>query len=154
MAFLDSLGATLTKTGNTISSKTKSMVDATNYNSQLRVCENKLKEIYAQIGEAYYNTAEAQDVSPEMMELFSKVKESEVAIDHLKSMIRKAKGIVICQSCNSEMPAGTTFCSLCGSKIEIKAEDVIDEPMVACPSCGTLVKQGAAFCTSCGSKME
>lgn len=70
-------------------------------------------------------------------------------------MLRKAKGMVICPSCSAEVPAGTTFCSLCGAKIVAKQEVApVDDSLIDCPSCGAKIKAGSAFCTSCGNKVE
>ena len=155
MAFLDKVGATISKTGSNISTKTKSMVDASNYGSQLKVCENKLKDAYAEIGEAYYMSANADDIDEEMAAKFTKIAEIQEAMGHLKAKLRVAKGLILCAKCGAELPAGTTFCSSCGTKVDAdgKAEETSNAVTVKCPKCGTELKEDATFCSGCGAKL-
>jgi len=156
MAFFDKVGASLTKMSNDVSSKTKSMVEVTNINGQLRSSEAQLQAIFCEVGKAYYKANKNKELdNEEMTKLFDQVKEAEEAIVHLKSLLHKAKGTVECTNCHAEMPFGTLFCSACGAKIgtpeEVEEEDA---PKVECPKCHKELKAGAAFCDSCGTKIN
>lgn len=142
--------------GNDVSSKTKSMVEVTNINGQLRSSEAQLKDIYSEVGKAYYKANKSKDIEDEeMKKLFDQVKEAEEAIVHLKSLLHKAKGTIECSNCHAEMPFGTLFCSACGAKIGTP-EEVVEEdaPKIECPKCHAELKAGAAFCASCGTKIN
>jgi len=156
MAFFDKVGASLSKMGNDVSSKTKSMVEVTNLNGQLKSSESQLKEIYVEVGKAYYKANKNKDVDEEMQKLFDQVAEAEEAIVHLKSLLHKAKGTVECSNCHAEMPFGTLFCSACGAKIGVPevTEEEAEAEKIECPKCHTELKAGAAFCASCGTKIE
>ncbi len=52
--------------------------------------------------------------------------------------------MVACPSCNQPNPAGSKFCSNCGTQIPQPG---------ACPECGAANPPGAKFCSSCGNKM-
>lgn len=49
-----------------------------------------------------------------------------------------------CPSCKADLPAGSKFCTSCGSKVGGGS---------ACPSCNADVPAGSKFCPSCGAKM-
>ncbi len=54
-----------------------------------------------------------------------------------------------CPACGASIPAGSKFCSECGSKIEVQKPN--DE--MICPSCGKTVPKGK-FCPECGQRLE
>lgn len=62
---------------------------------------------------------------------------------------------MICNKCNSEIPDGSRFCTVCGAPCA-EAADV--KPAAAqtssgkyhCAKCGLELEQGAKFCTACG----
>ena len=156
MAFFDKVGATLSSFGNDVSNKTKSMVEVTNLNGQLKNCEDSLREYYREIGKAYYEkTKDAPE--EDMIPFFNKVKEAEEAIDHLEASIRRAKGTKICQNCKTEVSLDTVFCPNCGSKVDdVPVDNTVTEAVLGkkCAKCGADMKPGAAFCVSCGAKVE
>ena len=49
-----------------------------------------------------------------------------------------------CSGCNLPQPAGAIFCSSCGTKSEVPAQEF-------CSSCGAKKVPGARFCNSCGA---
>ncbi len=53
-----------------------------------------------------------------------------------------AGGMVLCPACKEQVPAGSKFCSRCGTRLGI-----------ACPRCGAEVPPGGAFCPACGQKL-
>lgn len=117
MAFFDKVGASISKMGSDVSSKTKSMVEVTNINGQLKSSEAQLKDIFTELGKAYFEANKGKEVDENLKQYFDQVSEAEEAIAHLKSLLHKAKGTVECTNCHAEMPVGTVFCSSCGAKI-------------------------------------
>lgn len=155
MAFFDKVGASISKMGNDVSSKTKSMVEVTNINGQLKSSEGQLKDIFTELGKAYYAANKDKEVDGELKKYFDQVVEAEEAIAHLKSLLHKAKGTMECSNCHAEMPAGTVFCSACGAKMDApKIEEEAEAEKTVCPKCNAEVKAGVAFCASCGTKLN
>lgn len=155
MAFLDSLGATITNMGNNVSSKTKSVVEVTNINGQIKTCEDQMYRYYTELGRLFYSLhKDDASIEPELAEKIAKVTEAQEAIDHLKNALQKAKGTVVCQACGAELPTGTVFCSKCGTKIENKPIEGSAEGLPKiCPKCASENKADAAFCMNCGEKL-
>lgn len=160
MAFFDKVGQTLSNFGNDVSNKTKSMVEVNNLNGQLKNCEDALKMYYTEIGRLYYE--QTKDLPPaQMVDLFSKVEEATVAIEHLKNSIRRAKGTKICQNCNAEVSLDTVFCPSCGSRIDdnasCNATNAPQQPTTIektyCPQCRAEISADATFCVNCGTKI-
>lgn len=55
---------------------------------------------------------------------------------------------MICSKCNSEIPSGAKFCSVCGAYCEPAAAKTF------CRQCGNELNVGAKFCVKCGSSTE
>ena len=49
-----------------------------------------------------------------------------------------------CRNCGCELLENDTFCTECGTKVEIEK----------CPSCGESLREGAKFCPKCGYKLK
>ncbi len=155
MAFFDKVGATISNFGADVSNKTKSMMELSNLNAQVKSCEESLKAYYQEIGKAFYEQNKDHP-SAEYAEQFAHVKEAEEAIDHLEAAIRRAKGTKMCQNCGAEVAVDTKFCPTCGKMVDDNAACNVQTEVVAgakCPKCGAAIKVGAAFCSSCGNKM-
>lgn len=151
MAFLDTLGENLTKIGNGVTNKTKTVMEVTNLSSQLKACEETLKNNYYEIGKKYYELNSANP-SADFTELFAKVNEAKEAIDQVSASLRKAKGTKVCVNCGAEVPNNSVFCSSCGSKVDEKV--VREETGIKCPKCGNTNTDGSAFCFNCGEKLS
>ena len=53
-----------------------------------------------------------------------------------------APSTINCPSCGKAIPAGSKFCSDCGTRI-----------VTNCPQCGKKVEPGTRFCPECGTKL-
>ncbi len=157
MAFFDAIGATLSNMGSNVSSKTKTVVEVSNINGQIKACEDQLNRTYLEIGKLYYEQHKNDSTYDEgMAEKIAKVDEAFDAIAQLREQLNRAKGTVNCSSCGAVIPAGTVFCSKCGNKVEAEVTTGMpaQEETTACPQCGTANKVGAAFCINCGEKLQ
>ena len=54
-----------------------------------------------------------------------------------------------CPKCNTECREGLSFCTNCGTKLEI--ENKIE---VICPNCNHICKEDDSFCAKCGTKID
>ena len=55
-----------------------------------------------------------------------------------------AAGTIRCTACGVDIPAGSAFCSRCGTRVVTSR---------FCPSCGEAVEAGDAFCGKCGKRL-
>ncbi len=155
MAFLDSFGAKLTNFGNDVTNRTKNMVEVNNLNSQLKSCEEQLKNYYCEIGRAYYESVDPSTLDSAMLARFAKVDEANEAIEHINNSLRKTKSSVACPKCGSLMPADTVFCSACGVRLDSSFDDTDNSApeKIKCSQCGQVMKSGAVYCVGCGTKL-
>lgn len=76
------------------------------------------------------------------------VKTKEVNVD---SNIQPVK--YECPNCNATVKIGANFCSQCGKKLPVFAEEASTE-FFFCTECGNKIRKGKKFCSQCGCKVE
>lgn len=152
MAFFDQLGAKLTQTSSTAVQKTRDMAETMKLSGQISEKEKQVNQLYQEIGRIYYQNFADRDV-----ELFrgpvSEIRSIEAELANMRETVRQLKGVQVCPTCGRELPAGTVFCSGCGTKLPEAPAAPEAEGGTACPVCGTVMPEGTAFCTNCGTKL-
>lgn len=149
MALLDKL----TKATQDVVRSAKDMTDTARQNSLIAEEEKQIANLHSQIGKLYCETGDVDPDTP-IGRLCLAVKASNERIAKYKQEIRQIKGTKKCPSCGGEIPLASTFCGICGNKIEDNPTDeaINDTPQRFCTSCGTELQDGLVFCTSCGQK--
>lgn len=151
MAFFDSIGKKLSKTGQAAVQKTKQMADVAKLNSDISDEEKKSTNIYYQIGQLYVLLYKDNPES-DFEVLIEQLNESQTKIENLKQQIQDIKGVKRCTTCGAEIPNNATFCSACGTAvIQQKAVDAAN--LIKCANCGKMIEKGMKFCTFCGSEV-
>ncbi len=146
MAILDDFGKKISNFGQSAVQKTKDVTDIARYNSAINAEEKNLAVIYSEIGKIYVQL-HANSAEPELKNLVSTAVESQKKIFTLKSHLQETRKVLVCTSCGSEIPANSSFCNVCGSKVQ-----VLSSSTLPCPSCGTMLGKDLKFCTFCGAK--
>lgn len=127
MDFLDNLGKKLTNAGQSAVQKTKEVADITKLSAEVSTEERKLSDCYSAIGKLYVSLHH-DDYEEEFEKYFKFVKEYEAKIEECKQQIKEIKGIMTCEKCGADIPAGSMFCGKCGAPVaEQKEEDAADE---------------------------
>lgn len=102
--------------------KTNSFVNQTKLKFSISEAENKIKDVYAEIGkcvyENYHNTGVVVDGTEEKI---SKIDDIYDEIAELKKQLSELKDGEKCPSCGEYNDSDDLFCSKCGAKI--KSED-------------------------------
>ena len=152
-----------------IGDKTQDAIETSKLNSKINGEKSAAAECMRKIGEYYYGKYRADGQSEaEVSELYAAIDGHYQAIADAEADIEKIKaenaaksnadapapsapasGGILCPSCGTPIPDGTSFCVGCGTKIEAAVPGGIP-----CPSCGKLNPEGMKFCVGCGSKME
>ena len=151
MAFYDKFNSMMKNVGE----KANEAIEITKLNAKISTERNAVGEDYKKIGEHYYGKyASGQPIDAEIAELLTSVDAHNTAIKEAEAQIQSLKSepaeVVVCPSCGKPNPAGTNFCSACGSKIE----EPVAPTEKTCPSCGAVVAPGVNFCGGCGTKIE
>ena len=130
MGFLDNIGKTMSKAGQTIAQKSKDVVDTAKLNSAISDEQKKITTAYEQIGKLY---VERHSDSPE------------------SDFVEYLEGVTLCPACGAEVNADSMFCPSCGNRMHTE-QPKAQEP--TCPNCGAVLTPGSKFCTSCGVAVE
>jgi membrane protease subunit (stomatin/prohibitin family) len=61
--------------------------------------------------------------------------------------------LVVCPSCNAQIPSTSKFCPNCGKSISAMPQPPSQVPSQKCAKCGEILPTGAQFCQNCGTKV-
>ena len=154
MGFFGNIGKTLSDAGQATLQKGKEMADTAKFNGMISDEEKKLSGYYEQIGRKYVELF-GEPKEEAFVELIENIKVSNQKIEECRQEIKKIKGVIRCQSCGAELPQGTLFCSVCGTKIEQEQpQPQQPENGTFCTKCGAPMQADSNFCTACGAKVE
>ncbi|MDR1798118.1 MAG: zinc-ribbon domain-containing protein [Clostridiales Family XIII bacterium] len=156
MAFFNELGKKISETGQTVVQKTKDTTESMRINGLISEEEQKIDQVYQQIGKAYYEGFR-QSADPKFEEPMAWIDHAKERIAGYKEQLNLLKGLEICPTCNAAVPADATFCSACGSKMPPKQPQAAAGGQPAgetkfCAQCGAQISKAATFCNHCGAK--
>ncbi|MCH5353159.1 MAG: zinc ribbon domain-containing protein [Acutalibacter sp.] len=153
MPFFDQLGKKLTDAGQGVVQQTKNLADVTRLNSAISNSEKQIAQLYAVIGQAYYE-AHKNDPNAESPEQIQAINALSAEIEQNQEAIRVIKGITQCPNCGKDVPLGSAFCAVCGTKLPEAAPAPAPAPEgKVCPNCGAAVAEGNLFCNRCGTRV-
>jgi len=160
MPFIDSLskiGKTISEGAASAAKKSGELVEITKINLTISGEEDKIKNLYTEIGKHVVNKHEnGENVDTDLLDYCKQVDDLNKAISELKNKIIELKNAKICSGCGCEIEKETMFCPKCGTKQEnlvLKVEEPKVETLL-CPACNQEVSQDTVFCTSCGHKIK
>lgn len=156
MAFFDEIGKKLNVAGQEAAQQAKNFTDVTKLNSKISEKERKINQLYALIGQHYYEN-HRDDASSEEPQLIYEISVLINEIYQCREEIRQIKGIQQCQNCGAEVPSASVFCNNCGARVVSEIQNTAtsnNTDVMMCPNCNAVVKSGSAFCTKCGAKFN
>lgn len=159
MDFFNKLGKTISSKTQDVVRSTKDFVEITRLNSLISDENQKIENLYSQIGKLYYGSflSGSKDYR-ELDNLCHEIDASNERIAQLNDQILQIKGVKKCSYCGAEIPYGSVFCGSCGKSIaeqqEPETPQVTDAPTRLCTNCGAELAEGVAFCTNCGQEVE
>ncbi|GAE90082.1 zinc-ribbon domain-containing protein [Acetivibrio straminisolvens] len=120
MEFIKDFTRKVTDTARIAAKKSSDMVEITKLNFNIGTEEDKIKKVYAQIGEIVYHSFEKGEEIPEDLKgLCEKIVASKKNIEKMKQQILRLKSIKICSSCNEELREEVVYCPKCGTRQEV-----------------------------------
>ena len=151
MAFFEGLGKKITKSGQEAAQKAKNMAETVRLNGLISDEEKRIKYLFSQIGQLYYETF-GEEPEECFMQFIADINDAKAKIKVHSDQINQIKGVATCDNCGGTVPNNAPFCSSCGSPINTApAEQAVD---FACAGCNTALAPGQMFCTNCGTKAE
>lgn len=157
MAFFEQIGKKISNAGQGVAQQTKNLADIARLNSTISEKEKQIAQLHSSIGTQYFDHHK-DDATCEFVEQVSAISALLSEIDQCKESIKQIKGVTKCPHCGAEIPAGSVFCNICGTKadtgVEIpKAEnnDSISNQKI-CKTCGSIIPDENIFCSQCGTK--
>jgi hypothetical protein len=97
--------------------KSGELVEVTKLNMSIQTEEEKIKELYSQIGSIFYKKySDKEDIDEEFVSIINDVKSCEEAINNLKQQMLSIKKVKVCGTCGSELEPEDVFCKKCGTK--------------------------------------
>ena len=112
-------------------------------NGKVSDAKKQIEHIYSEIGKKFYELH--QDSVPEGFEEYVRtINDKTVEIEQLKEQLREVKGVVLCESCNTEVSADERFCPNCGSKMPEPVETADEEDEASVVIDAEEVKDAAA----------
>jgi NADH pyrophosphatase NudC (nudix superfamily) len=112
MAFLDDVK----RIGKNIGDKGKDVIEITKLNAQIASEKDKIKDLYAKIGEEVYKSYSA-GVASANDEICAQIKNIETVINELTQKVLDLKNASKCPNCCEEVTKETRFCPKCGTKV-------------------------------------
>lgn len=157
MAFLSDLDKKITMLGQGALQKTKEVTDTAKMSSMIKTLETQKKENLEQLGKYYYDlyVQYGGELADPAAEIVVRIQQIEAQRNQLQEEVQKIKGTMFCPNCNTEIPANSQFCNVCGAKIERPVQEMQPQPSGrVCAQCGAPLEEDQVFCTNCGAKVE
>lgn len=120
MDFFDMLGKTLVSAGKDVAEKTKEITDVAKVKLDIKVKEDYIQRLYAEIGKSYFEQHQFDEHTEFSQIRF--IKETMDEIDALKADLMDIKGTKKCSQCETQLPLDAEFCTKCG------ARQIVDSP--------------------------
>lgn len=117
------------ETFDVVAKKTEQTVEIQKIKSQIHVMEKNNDRDYRDIGKIIYDKfKKGEGADAEFIELCDAIAEREEAILKAKEQIAEIKGLEVCPNCEAHIEPNDTFCSKCGTKIDVEeSEDTVFE---------------------------
>ena len=123
MSILDMVNAT----SKGVSEKTKNMQELANLKRKIIYEKERIAEIFAEIGEKYYDKAPDETDFSDLRVLCDDIDTRKRRIQKMLFNVNNMRGYKICPQCKSEVNVKFKFCGACGARIpEPEDEDFME----------------------------
>ena len=134
-------------------SKSKEMAEITRLNMEISNQEQRLRELYGQLGQYLVENADLVPADrQDAQALLQEVAQVKAGIEASKATLLEVRNVNICPGCGAEVSRSSKFCPSCGTQMDRSVMERLNQAPV-CPSCGAELEPGAAFCGNCGAKL-
>lgn len=120
MSVFNKIGNAVSDANRNINEKTKNMSDTNNLKRKIVYEQERIVEIFTEIGKIYYKTPE--NVA-ELKNLVDDIDTRKRRIKKMNFELQTKKGYKVCPNCQSEVQEKFAFCGVCGAKLPSGDED-------------------------------
>ncbi len=120
MSVFDKITGVVGDANRSINEKTKNMSDTSNLKRKILYEEERILEIFTEIGKVYYKTP---DKVEELKLLVDDIDTRKRRIKKMRFELQTKKGYKICPNCQAEVQEKFMFCGACGAKLPSCDED-------------------------------
>jgi rubrerythrin len=120
MSVFSKLGDAMSDANRNINQKTKNMSEQSNLKRKIAYEEERIVEIYEEIGRNYYKNPQETAI---LKELTDDIDTRKRRIKRMKFELQAKKGFKMCIKCQAEVDEKFSFCPVCGAKLPSGDED-------------------------------
>ena len=120
MGIFNKIGDAVSDASRNVNEKTKNMSDTSNLKRKILYEEERIMEIFTDIGKVYYKTPENTD---ELKAYCDDIDTRKRRIKKMKFELQGLKGVRICPKCQAEVQDKFQFCGICGAKLPTSEDD-------------------------------
>jgi rubrerythrin len=118
MAFFDNLSKKVGEAAKTAAKKSGELVETTKVNMAISSEEDKIKDIYTEMGKYTYSKYKGgENVDAAMLQSCQQIDGIEENIVSLKEKLMQIKNSKLCPNCGQQVELSTVFCPKCGSNL-------------------------------------
>lgn len=119
MSFFDKFGKKVEEATQVATKKSTELVEITKLNASIKAEEQKIQELYREIGEKVYEDfCIDNETYGDLDKICVQIKDSHSKIDQLKAKVREIKNVKLCSNCNAQVSSSSAFCDQCGTRLE------------------------------------
>lgn len=127
--FFKGLGKKASEAGQGAVQQAKIFAEVTKIKSHISDEEDKIDELYKQIGKDYFERHK-DDPNDVYAQACDSIKEANANIVAFNQQIRDIKGVSICPACGAEVDRNSGFCSSCGAALVVAPVEEAAAPVV------------------------
>lgn len=120
MGIFNKIGDVVSDASRNVNEKTKNISDTSNLKRKILYEEERIMEIFTDIGKTYYLNPENVE---EMKAFCDDINTRKRRIKKMKFELQGLKGVKICPNCQSEVQEKFQFCGVCGAKLPSSEDD-------------------------------
>ena len=125
-SIVDNVTTKATSIAKTAVKKTGEVAESAKNTITLKSENNKLEALFTTLGKLFYEQTKGTDVRAQIAAQIMQIDEQKMVIEELRTIMAESSGKMVCESCGKDIDIDSTFCPVCGKKIEPKF--VFDEP--------------------------
>jgi ribosomal protein L40E len=111
----------------TVNTKTKDTIEAQKVKSLISKQKQTINALYNKLGQDYI-AKYANNYDESMLDDIKKIQNAQEIIAENEIILAGLEGYTFCPSCNSKEPKSATYCSHCGSLIQV--EEVVEGEVI------------------------